>query len=155
MGGNDRHDTHRAVGTAGQWLGMVRPLMPADTASLSFKSYAPAWSPGAVALGYFLGGQLRGVAHLLPLNRISQTRAEIRIAVDEEWRRCGIGTLLMEALLQQARLLGVEDLYFRCHALNEPLQLLAERFGAEIGFEDCQAYGRIRLAAPACVSEAR
>ena len=63
--------------------------------------------------------------------------------------------MLMEALLQRARLLGLEDLYLHCHALNEPMQRLAERFGAEIGFEDCQAYGRIRLADTACVSEAR
>lgn len=155
MGGNDGQNSDRAVSAARQWLGTVRQLTPADAASLFFKSDAPAWIPGAVALGYFLGGRLRGVAHLLPLNRISQTRAQLRIAIDEGWQRCGIGTLLMEALLQQASLLGVEDLYLRCHALNEPMQVLAERFGAEIGFEDCQAYGRIRLAAPARVSEAR
>jgi GNAT superfamily N-acetyltransferase len=151
---SDRHDTGRAVGTVEQWLGAVRQLTPADAASLTFSSYAPAWSPGAIALGYFLGGRLRGVAHLLPLGRTSQTCMEMRIAIEEGWQRCGIGTLLMRALVQQAHLLGVEDLYLRCHALNEPMQILAERFGAEIGFDDCQAYGRIRLATPACVSEA-
>jgi len=155
MGGEHAHDANRAVGAAEQWLGTVQQLAPNDVASLSFKGFAPAWSTGAVALGYFLGGRLRGVAHLLPLNRTPRSRAEIRVAVDERWQGCGIGTLLMEALLQQAQGLGLEDLYLRCHALNEPMQHLAERCGAEISFEDCQAYGRIRLADAASVSEAR
>ncbi len=155
MGGEQEHDANRVVGAAEQWLGTVQQLAPDDAASLSFRSFAPAWRPDAVALGYFLGGRLRGVAHLLPLKRTPRSRAEIRVAVDERWQGCGIGTLLMEALLQRARLLGLEDLYLHCHALNEPMQHLAERFGAEISFEDCQAYGRIRLADTACVSETR
>jgi hypothetical protein len=61
----------------------------------------------------------------------------------------------MNALLRQARELRIDDVHLRCHALNQPMQILAERFGAEIGFEDCQAYGRIRLAASECVSAAR
>ena len=155
MGGEHAHEADRVVGAAEQWLGTVQQLAPGDAASLPFKSFAPAWRPGAVALGYFLAGQLRGVAHLLPLKPAARRRAEIRIAVDEGWQGCGIGTLLMEALLQRARLLGLEDLYLRCHALNEPMQHLAERCGAEISFEDCQAYGRIRLADTASVTATR
>jgi len=155
MGVEHAHDANRAVGAAEEWLGTVQQLAPDDVACLTFKGFAPVWSTGAVALGYFLGGRLRGVAHLLPLKRTPRSRAEIRVAVDERWQGCGIGTLLMEALLQQAQSLGLEDLYLRCHALNEPMQHLAERSGAEISFEDCQAYGRIRLTDTASVSETR
>lgn len=153
MGRNERHAADRAVGVSEQWLGKVRRLAPTDAASSAAKGLAPEWSPGALALGYFLAGQLRGVAHLLPLKRTARIRAEVKISVEEQWQHCGIGTLLMQALLQEARQLGIEEVYLRCHVLNRPMQQLAERFGAEIGFEDCQAYGRIRLTAPACVRE--
>jgi RimJ/RimL family protein N-acetyltransferase len=131
----------------------VRRLAPAEAVSLSLKRFTPEWRPGAVALGYCLGGRVRGVAYLLPLKRTAQSRAEMRIAVEEAWQGCGVGTLLMEALLQQAGHLGVAHLYLRCHALNEPMQRLAERFGAEICFEDCQAYGHIPVKTAMFVSE--
>lgn len=56
MGGEHGHDANRVVGAAEQWLGTVQQLAPDDVASISFRSFAPVWSPSAVALGYFLGG---------------------------------------------------------------------------------------------------
>jgi RimJ/RimL family protein N-acetyltransferase len=155
MCGRDRQEAVRVVGAPEQWLGTVRRLAPAEAVLLYFKGFTPEWGPGAVALGYCLGGRVHGVAQLLPLKRDAQSRAEMRIVVDEAWQGCGVGTLLMEGLLRQAGQLGVTDLYLRCHALNEPMQRLAERFGAEIRFEDCQAYGHIVVQTGTFVSEPR
>ena len=101
-------------------------------------------SSNAVVLGYFLGGHLRAVACIAPLKADSR-RAQISLLVQEAWRGCGIGTMLMAAVVAHARENGIASLHLQCHTLNSRMQHIAERFGATIGFEDCSCFVHIEV----------
>ena len=58
--------------------------------------------------------------------------AELALVVADGWRRVGLGTLLMRALLQQARHAGVRRLCGDALAENTAIQGLVRWFGARI-----------------------
>jgi RimJ/RimL family protein N-acetyltransferase len=128
-------------------LGNIRQLSEAEILNVHW-SGAPARevNPHTIVLGYFLGGRLRGVARIMPLRPGPGGRAEITLAVEPMWRGCGIGTMLMAGVLHRAQESDTHNLYLRCHALNKRMQRIAERFGARIGFEDCECFAHIALA---------
>jgi len=139
-------NAHGVVAAAG-WLGTVRELSPAELHHLHGDAHRTEGADrGAIVLGYFLRGQLCGIARIVPLKPGAGRRAEVRLTVEQPWQSCGIGTMLMAGLLHHARRCGVNDLYLRCHALNSRMQKIAQRFGARIGFEDCECFAHIALA---------
>jgi hypothetical protein len=42
---------------------------------------------------------------------------------------------------------AIDDLHFTCHALNRPMQRIAESAGARIEYEGCACFGEIDVAA--------
>jgi RimJ/RimL family protein N-acetyltransferase len=126
----------KATGRAGavrQWQGTFRALAPAGAAHRS------------MTIGYFLHGRLRGTVRITRLGRGPRRSAEIALSVEPAWQGCGIGTLLMAEAVRRARAADIACLYLRCHALNSRMQRLAAKFGAIIGFEDCQCFAHIAV----------
>ncbi len=134
----------RAASRCRPWLGRLRKI-PHEPRSRD----GQAISRGTIALGYFLHGHLRGSAQIIPLSLREREGAEVRLSVDAAWRNCGVGTMLMDGVITHARSRGIGELYLRCHALNIRMQRLAEKFGAEIGFEDCACLARLDVASVA------
>lgn len=100
-----------------------------------------------LVLGCFADGYLRGAAGLrvLPSSDGGRT-AEIAFSVEAPWQGRGIGTALMAAVVRAARERGIERLSLSCHALNHRMQRIAERFMANVGFEDCEYVADIAVA---------
>ncbi len=57
----------------------------------------------------------------------------LNIAVDDEFRRCGIGRLLMQALFEKMREQGVEKLFLEVREKN----ISAQSFYQMLGFGEC------------------
>jgi [ribosomal protein S18]-alanine N-acetyltransferase len=78
-----------------------------------------------------IGGALVGYAGLLTAG----TTADVQtIAVAERSQRDGVGALLLEALVAEARRRGCEALLLEVRAANEPALALYRKFGfAELG----------------------
>jgi GNAT superfamily N-acetyltransferase len=83
----------------------------------------------------------RGAAAAEPAGLIAEARyirigdsdsAELALVVADGWRRVGLGTLLMRALLQHARNAGVRRLCGDALAENTPILGLVGSFGARI-----------------------
>ena len=55
--------------------------------------------------------------------------AEFALVVADAWQRRGVGTLLLETLLQHARAAGIERLHGITLATNQGMQDLARKFG--------------------------
>ena len=87
-----------------------------------------------VVLGYFVDGHWSG-------------KAEIAFSVEKAWQGMGIGTALMAAVIEAARIRGIGTLYLTCHTLNRWMQRVAEGVAAKIGFENCECFAEIDVTA--------
>ncbi len=56
-------------------------------------------------------------------------RAEVAVAVSDDWQHKGLGTVLMRRLIQLARSRGIKTLYSIDSAANEPMRDLASFLG--------------------------
>jgi N-acetylglutamate synthase-like GNAT family acetyltransferase len=56
-------------------------------------------------------------------------RAEIAVAVSDEWQHRGLGTILLSRLINVARSRGIKTLYSVDSAANEPMRELAAYLG--------------------------
>ena len=72
------------------------------------------------------GGQVCGYACLMAL---FETAELLNIAVDDSFRRRGIGKLLMNALHERARVLGAERMMLEVRRSNTPAIAMYESFG--------------------------
>jgi len=73
-------------------------------------------------------GRIVGYAGLA----VAADQADVQtIAVDERYRRRGIGAALLEALLAEAARRGATAVYLEVRADNAPAQAMYERFGFE------------------------
>jgi len=86
-----------------------------------------ALSDGRIVIGYVEDGEVRGACELLEVDR-DKHLAEAAFSVETEWRCRGIGGLLMAAMIEQARRLGVRRIEMSCLKSNLPMQALAARF---------------------------
>jgi GNAT superfamily N-acetyltransferase len=135
----------RAARYCQPWRGTLRKIRPGSR----IDGDGRAMPPGTITLGYFLHGHLRGSAQIIPSGRRKRETAEVRLSVDAAWQNCGVGTMLMNGAIEHARSRSIGGLYLRCHALNVRMQRLAEKFGAEIGFEDSACFARLEVASVA------
>jgi GNAT superfamily N-acetyltransferase len=103
--------------------------------------------PDWIVLGCFVDGHMRGAVELRPLRAGWRKRAEVAFTVEERWQGQGIGKALMATAVAAAKKQGVERIYLTCHALNRPMQRIAEGAGARIAFEGCECFAEIDVAA--------
>ncbi len=98
-------------------------------------------SDGRVCLGYIEDGLIRGAAELLASNDGSM--AEAAFSVESGYRKNGIGSLLMAAIIKEARQRGVTHIKVACLPENIAMQRLAARFLADLRREGDSVLGVI------------
>ena len=102
-----------------------------------------------VIFGYFVDGVLRGAGELRPVAPgAHDASAEAAFSVETGWRRRGIGTALMERIVQAARNRSADTLYMSCLARNEAMQGLAKKFAADLQFDDDALTGKLVARTP-------
>ena len=111
-----------------------------DSFMVSYAETSFAQSP--VIFGYFEDGVLRGTAELRTLPEPHM--AEAAFCVEKGWRRHGVGTRLMDALLNEARDLQIEHIYISCLAANHTMQALARKFSARLTYQSGDMIGLIK-----------
>jgi GNAT superfamily N-acetyltransferase len=89
----------------------------------------------AIIHGAFLGEELIGAAEMRPVGDFIAEEAEIAFSVRQDWRNCGIGSVLFARVLRSARNRGFVRLYMSCLKHNAPMRALARKFSAEIHVE--------------------
>lgn len=100
---------------------------------------------GAIVLGAFHGDHLVAVAELHCMGAAPGV-GESAFSVASSWRRKGIGTLLITALLEAAYEAGVHTVIVETGPQNVAMRELARKFGADMHLEDSMSIGRIPVA---------
>jgi len=78
------------------------------------------------------GERIIGTATLILMQQLATTKAFLEdVVVDEAYRGRGLGRLLMEEIIKQAKLLGVEKLKFT----SKPQRIAANALYQKMGFE--------------------
>lgn len=102
-----------------------------------------------VIFGFFVDGVLRGASELRPVAPgAHDASAEAAFSVEPGWRRRGVGTELMERIVQAARNRNADTLYMSCLARNEAMRGLAKKFAADLQFDDDALTGRLVARTP-------
>lgn len=114
---------------------------------------AQALTAEGVMYGAFVGGVLRGLGELRPMGPGASRyalgpHAEAAFAVEQTFRRQGIGAALFARIARSARHRGVQDLHVRCLSGNGPMLRLAAKHGAALQHEGREIEGALHLARP-------
>jgi GNAT superfamily N-acetyltransferase len=114
---------------------------------------AQAITAEGVLYGAFSDGQLRGLGELRPMGPCASRftlgpRAEAAFAVEQAFRRRGIGADLFARIARAARHRGVVDLHVRCLSGNGPMLRLAAKHGAALQHAGSEVEGALHLARP-------
>ncbi|WP_422370712.1 GNAT family N-acetyltransferase [Hoeflea sp.] len=100
----------------------------------------------AICIGAFLGDHLLAVAELHTGGSMGEHEAESAFSVVADWRRKGLGTLLIKSLLKAATENDISTIIVETGPQNHAMKALARRFGARMQFEDDRSVGRINVA---------
>jgi RimJ/RimL family protein N-acetyltransferase len=98
-----------------------------------------------LVLAFVEANEMRGAAELRSLQAAWCNEAEAAFSVEKRYRRRGIGTSLMVEVVRAARRFGVEHIYLSCHIHNRAMQRIAEKFAAELRFEDTDCFARVTV----------
>jgi GNAT superfamily N-acetyltransferase len=96
--------------------------------------------------GWFIADELRGVVRAGDVSRSGPVEAEL--FVEEEWRRQGIGSMLLKETLDWARRGEAATLRLVCDRADWPMRHFAERFGARLDLVFGQMVADIPLVQP-------
>lgn len=105
---------------------------------------AKCFGPDCLLYGYFDDGLLRGAAelHVLEPGAAKYTgEAEAAFSVEQDLRRQGVGSLLMESVMRAAGNRGLKVI-ITCLPQNIAMQSLAKKFGAKLDFEHGDVIGK-------------
>ena len=100
----------------------------------------------AIVIGAYAGDHLVAVAELHTGGRIEPGEADSAFSVASDWRRKGLGTLLLKALLRAASENDISTIIVQTGAQNHAMKALARKFGAKMQFAVEQSIGRINVA---------
>jgi len=134
-------EAHRILGTlvrAGAALGWVDPPGPSEVADLVAHVVAGAARGDGALRAAYAGDRLAGFGYWLRYERPThRPHADLeKLAVDPERHGLGIGRMLTDALVADARTAGIEVLTLDARADNEPALYLYR----SVGFRE---YGRL------------
>ncbi len=101
---------------------------------------------GTVIIAYIRDGVVRGAAELHPPEQSSDSLPEIAFSVEARVRRQGVGSILFEKLIAEARSKGYRSLRITTGAENQAMRALAHKFGANLTFRHGESTGTIDLA---------
>ncbi|MEP3439776.1 MAG: GNAT family N-acetyltransferase [Hoeflea sp.] len=100
----------------------------------------------AIVIGAYVGDHLVAVAELHTGGQISQGEGESAFSVASDWRRKGLGTILVKALLRAASENEISEIIVETGSQNHAMKALARKFGAKMQFSSDQSVGRINVA---------
>jgi GNAT superfamily N-acetyltransferase len=103
-------------------------------------------SDGRFCVGYIDNDTIRGAAELLTSERQKphqQALPEAAFSVEAPYRSQGVGSLLMGAILAEARRRGIRRIKVACLPENAAMQRLAARFRAGLRQEGANILGLI------------
>ena len=103
-------------------------------------------------LGCFIEGRLCGMAELIQIPQEWPMRAEIALSVEGPFQGQGVGGRLLEQILVVARNRMIRTIHIVSLVENEPMQHLAEKFGARTETYLSSTEGLIGLPWPSYVS---
>lgn len=98
---------------------------------------------GTVIIAYLEDGVVRGAAELHPPETELDLLPEIAFSVEAGLRRHGVGSLLFQKLIEEARARGYRFLRITTGAQNEAMRALANKFGAHLTFRYGESTGTI------------
>ncbi|MGC2083858.1 MAG: GNAT family N-acetyltransferase [Bradyrhizobium sp.] len=100
---------------------------------------------GTTIVAYMENGMVRGAAELHPPEHSEDRLPEIAFSVEACMRRRGVGSLLFERVIAEARWRGYRRLRVTTGAENHAMRALAAKFGANLVFERGESTGTIDL----------
>jgi GNAT superfamily N-acetyltransferase len=100
---------------------------------------------GTVIIAYIEGGVVHGAAELHPPDQSPDSLPEIAFSVEASVRRQGVGSILFEKLIAEARRKGYRNLRITTGAQNQAMRALARKFGAHLTFRHGESTGTIDL----------
>jgi len=100
---------------------------------------------GTVIIAYIEGGVVHGAAELHPPDQSPDSLPEIAFSVETSVRRQGVGSILFEQLIAEARRKGYRNLRITTGAQNQAMRALAHKFGANLTFRHGESTGTIDL----------
>ena len=100
---------------------------------------------GTTIIAYIEGGVVRGAAELHPPDQSPGSMPEIAFSVEASVRRQGVGSILFQKLIAEARSKGYRSLRITTGAQNQPMRALASKFGARLRFRHGESSGNLDL----------
>jgi GNAT superfamily N-acetyltransferase len=101
---------------------------------------------GTTIIAYIEDGIVRGAAELHPPSSQSgESLPEVAFSVEARVRRQGVGSVLFERLISEARWKGYACLRITTSAENHAMRALASKFGAQLTFRQGESTGTIEL----------
>ena len=98
---------------------------------------------GTIIIAYLEDGVIRGAAELHPPETGLDLLPEIAFSVEAGLRRHGVGSLLFQKLIEEARARGYRFLRITTGAQNDAMRALANKFGAHLTFRCGESTGTI------------
>jgi hypothetical protein len=98
---------------------------------------------GTVIIAYLEDGMVRGAAELHPPDQFHDALPEVAFSVEARVRRHGVGSVLFEKLIGEARSRGYRCLRITTGAQNHAMRALAHKFGAHLTFRHGESTGTI------------
>ncbi|MDP4823472.1 MAG: GNAT family N-acetyltransferase [Aestuariivirgaceae bacterium] len=102
----------------------------------------------SVIYGAFVNGTLRACAELRNLSEIWSPEAEAAFSVEPEWQDDGLGTRLMERILNVAQNRSIRKLYMVCLSENQRMRHLAEKYEARLILDHGELAGTLNPGFP-------
>jgi RimJ/RimL family protein N-acetyltransferase len=100
---------------------------------------------GTLVIAYMENGIVRGAAELHPPEQSEDCLPEIAFSVESGLRRQGVGTILFQRLIAEARWKRYRRLRVTTSAQNQAMRALANKFGAHLVFRDGDSTGTIEV----------
>jgi hypothetical protein len=100
---------------------------------------------GTVVIGYILDGVVRGAAELHPPQQSKGLPPEVAFSVEKVVQQQGVGSILFERVIVEARSKGYESLRITTGFANEGMKALARKFGVGMHFCKGESIGLLYL----------
>jgi GNAT superfamily N-acetyltransferase len=91
---------------------------------------------GALVYGAFVEGVMRAASELRLVRRAWPMEAEAALSVERDWQDEGIGTALLGRAITAARNRGIVKIAMICQRENARMRHLAEKYEADLTFEE-------------------
>jgi hypothetical protein len=100
---------------------------------------------GTVIVAYMENGTVRGAAELHPPRESADSLPEVAFSVEPSIRRRGVGSILFQRLISEARWKGYRRLRVSTGGQNHAMRALAAKFGAHLVFRHGESTGTIEV----------